>query len=244
MLEDSTFTGIACFGFEAGTTIKSVAGLVQEAINSQSFLKQQFKKVDVIYGFPDSVLVPYEFMNESANNEMLDFVYGDPLEETVKRDFVFKQHLYNLYRIPSAVNSFMNGSFPAATFTHLYSVLPEVLKDQNQNHLYVIFATNNIIVMLKKAGKLQAIQNFKYKTPEDVAYHLLNVCKSFEANVNETTLHVSGMLEKVSTLYTELYKYFLQIEFDNLPENFQYADEIKQQPAHFFSHLFAVASCV
>jgi hypothetical protein len=242
--EDTVFTSVACFHFEEDTNIKTVAGYIQQVIGKQPLLKQEFKKIDIVYAFPDSILIPYEIMNESVNKEMLEFVYGGLLEETVKRDFIYKQNLYNVYRIPATVNSLMNGTFPSATFTHLYSVLPEMIKDENQNHLYTIFGTNTIIVLLKKEGKLQVIQNFRYKTPEDAAYHLLNTCRSFDAAVNETTLHVSGMLDKVSTLYKELYKYFLHIEFEKLPESFQYADEIKEQPAHFFSHLFTIASCV
>jgi hypothetical protein len=243
-LTNNTFNGVVCIRFKDDVTIKSVASATQEVINAQSLLKENFKKIDIIYAFPDSILVPYELMNESVNKEMMDFVYGDSMEETIKRDFLYKHSLYNVYRIPSNVYSLMNGTFPSAIQSHLYSVLPDVLKAEKQNHLYGIFGSSTIIVLLKKEGKLQVIQNFKYKTPEDAAYHLLNVCRSFEATVNETTLHVSGMLDKVSVLYTELYKYFLNIEFESLPENFNYTDEIKEYPPHFFSHLFAIAACV
>ena len=242
-LTGTTFTGVACFRFKGGTNLKSVAGYTQEIITTEPFLKKEFKKIDIIYAFPDSVLVPDELMNESLNKEMIEFVYGDSMEETIKRDLMYKHNLYNVYRVPSNVYSLMNGTFPSATHSHLYSVLPDLLKDETQNHLYGIFGANTIIVMLKKQGKLQVIQNFKYNTTEDAAYHLLNVCRSFETIVTETTLHISGMLEKVSALYTELYKYFLHIEFEGLPENFAYTDEIKKYPPHFFSHLFAVAVC-
>ena len=90
----------------------------------------------------------------------------------------------------------------------------------------------------------QVIQKFEYKTPEDVAYNLLNVCNSFESAVDETTLHISGLLDKVSTLYAEIYKFFRNIQFGKLPEGYTYNDEIKKYPSHFFSHLFALSSCV
>lgn len=244
ILEDNTFNSVVCFRFETNTTIKSVSGAIQEVLTAQPWLKQPFKKISILYTFPDSVLVPYELMNAQVNKEMLEFVYGDTHEETVKMDLILKPKLYNVYRIPSTVDSLMKGTFPSAMYTHLYSVLPDIIKADDKAHLYVIFGSNNIIVLLKKAGKLQVIQNFSYKTPEDVAYHLLAVCNSFDVVASESVLHISGMLDKVSSLYNELYKYFLLIEFEKLPENFQYADEIKDQPAHYFSHLFAVASCV
>jgi hypothetical protein len=239
---EHTFTGVSYFSFDANTTVKTVSGIIQQIISIQPLLKQAFKKVDIIYTFPDSLFVPFELMDEANNKEMLEFVYGGSQEETVKRDLMYKHNLYNVYRIPNAVYSLMNGTFPSAVHTHLYSILPDVLKEENGNHLYCIFGNDHIIAMLKKDGKLQVIQNFLYKTPEDAAYHLLNMCQSFNTVASETVLHLNGMIEKVSILYTELYRYFLHLKFENLPIDFLYTDEIKNYPPHFFSHLFTVAT--
>ena len=98
--------------------------------------------------------------------------------------------------------------------------------------------------MLCKDGKLQVIQNFNYTHADDCVFHLLNVCKGFEVNPDSVTLHINGMIDKNSALYTTVYKYFLNIEFDTMPEGFSYYEKIKDHPTHFFSHLFALASCV
>jgi hypothetical protein len=72
----------------------------------------------------------------------------------------------------------------------------------------------------------------------------LNVCKGFDVQPDSVILHINGMIDENSALYSAIYKYFLQIEFDTLPEGYTYDDGIKNYPAHFFSHLFALASCV
>jgi preprotein translocase subunit SecA len=91
---------------------------------------------------------------------------------------------------------------------------------------------------------LQVIKNFEFSTPDDAVYHLLNICQSFEVDATKTGLIISGMVDANSNLYNELYKYFLKIDFTTLPENFNYTEEIKNSPAHYFSHLFATAACV
>jgi hypothetical protein len=98
--------------------------------------------------------------------------------------------------------------------------------------------------VLRKNGQLQVIQNFEFNTPEDAIYHLLNICQSFETDATQTILTVSGMVDADSNLYNELHKYFLQINFADLPDNFKYTEEIKNYPVHYFSHLFATAICV
>jgi hypothetical protein len=73
---------------------------------------------------------------------------------------------------------------------------------------------------------------------------LLNVCKGFAVQPDSVTLHINGMIDANSGLYATVYKYFLNIEFDTLPEGHTYYEKITDHPAHFFSHLFALASCV
>lgn len=242
--QNNTFQAVGIFSFDSEISLKTVAHATDEVVGQHSLLKRPYKKKDILYSFTDSVLVPGEIMNESLNKEMLEFVYGDAQEEVVKRDFLYKHNLYNIYRIPSDVYSLMTGTFTSATHTHLHSILPDILKDTQGNHIYCILGTNHITIMLKKNGKLQVIQKFTYRNPEDVAFYLLNVCNGFDVAANETTLHICGMLSPMSTLYTEIYKYFINIRFEDLPNGFQYADEIKSNPPHFFSHLFSIASCV
>ena len=38
--------------------------------------------------------------------------------------------------------------------------------------------------------------------------------------------------------------FFPQVEFDNLPDLYDYPEQINQYPAHYFSHLFSLAACV
>jgi len=240
----NTFEGIGVFTYNAGTNIKKVAASADKIIAAQPFFSKEFRKIDIFYSFTDSVLVPQELVNDTINKDLLELLYGNTHEEIIKRDFLQSLNLYNIYRVPSDVDSLLAGRFASATYSHLHTILPNVLKEKNGNHIYSIFGTNHITIMLKKEGKLQLIQKFEYKTPEDVAYYLLTICNSFKVAVDETTLHINGLLDKVSTLYTEIYKFFRHIQFETLPEGYTYSDEIKKHPSHFFSHLFAVAACV
>ena len=95
--------------------------------------------------------------------------------------------------------------------------------------------------MLVINGELQILQSYRYKTPEDVVFHILNVCENFE--VKDVGLQLFGMIEKDSALFRELHKYFLNIHFGVLPGNCNYAEGIKEFPAHYFSHLFSLAPC-
>ncbi|MES2431335.1 MAG: DUF3822 family protein [Bacteroidota bacterium] len=216
---------------------------VRNILYNDPLFKEKFEKIDIIYSFADSVLVPREIINNVANKDLLELVYGDFADKLIRNDQVVPLNIQNVYRIPTAVGNVVNNLFPAAHVHHLYSLLP-VMLNLTGNRLSAIFSTTHIIVVLSKDGHLQVMQNFTYQTPEDAAYHLLNTCQSFDVDVNEVNLLLSGMIAESSPLYAELYKYFLNIDLALLPVQYEYSDEIKKYPQHFFSHLFTIAECV
>lgn len=243
ILDNKSFVALATYNFKEGTTDEIAAGFIHELMADQPALKEKFGQVAIIYGYPQSVLVPKEFMSEVESKAMLDLVFGDVRDSIIRNELMRGHLIYNVYSVPALVDSILSHYFPTATFHHLFSLLPNAIKVAG-SHLYCIFHTGYLTVMLHKEEKLQVIQTFTYQAPDDVSYHLLNICNSFGAGIQEVSVHLSGVIDVNSTLYSEIYKYFSKAYFDGLPNEYKYTDEIKSYPAHYFSHLFGVASCV
>ncbi len=243
IMDNNACIALATFHFKNGATDEDAANNIHQVVKDQPVLQQQFKEVHIIYGYPQSVLVPQQLFNPDENKAMLELVFGDFKETAIRTDYIYRHQLHNVYSAPAMIDTVVNRYFEAANYTHLFSLLPDVIKS-GESHLYCIFHTGQLTVLLQKEGKLQVIQNYSYKIPDDVAYHLLNVCRSFEVNVQDITVHLSGMIDVASALYSELYKYFPHLFFEALPEEFEYPENISKYPAHYFSHLFAIASCV
>ncbi len=240
--QNNACIALAVYHFEMGISHDEVANNLKTIVTNQPILQQLFKKINFIYAFAESVLVPHQFINVQANKDMMELVYGDTSDCVTRDDFIFKYDLNNVYRVPKQIDSVIAHLFTQANHCHLYSLLPNIIKVTG-NQLYCIFSAKNITVQLAKEGNLQVIQNFVYKTPIDVAYHLLNVCERFDVAINETEIEFNGMIDADSNLYNEVYKYLRPV-FSVLPENFIYNEEIKKYPSHYFSHLFQLAACV
>jgi hypothetical protein len=240
---NSKITALVSYDFPSGINELTLVSFLKEIFNSDTLLQKSFKKTDVVFAFSNALLIPYEFHNNAANKAMFELVYGDTHDNILKSDLRFQHNFCNIYEVPRLVNSIVTTKFPTANFTHQYSLLPDIIK-QSGNHLYAIFGEQDVTAMLLKEGKIQIIQNFKFTAPEDVTYYLLGICENFGLNINETILHLSGRITTDSNLFKEIDAYFLQIEYTTLPKAFSYTEELKQYPAHLFSHLFATASCV
>ena len=237
------FVSVIIYSFPSATGIPEYITHLEEIIKAEKLLEGAYSKTDIIWAFPESILVPPDHHDATISGDMLDLVFGDLEKTTTRNDFLFRHNLHNIYRVPSVISDAFAQRFPLAGQTHQFSLLADRV-EQPGNHLLAVFYSNSLTVLLRKAGQLQVIRNFNYQAPDDAAWCLLNICSRFEVEPNDTVLHLSGMIDTGSALYAEVNKYFLHIDMGGLPEKAEYAEQIIKQPAHYFSHLFASVLCV
>jgi hypothetical protein len=243
ILENEIFVALAVYQFENGFKDDASAAYIHQIIKEQPVLLEKFNAVHLLYSFTSSILVPQRFMKDLDQNAAIQLVYGDASERVIRTEFIYPHAIQNIYGIPAEVNKVLSRYFGFAAVNHIYTLLPNLVKDPG-NHLYCIFSAGNLKIILMKDGKLQVIQNFQYGTPGDVAYCLLNLCKCFGVDEQGINVRLCGMIDASSALYKELHKYFLLMTFESLPAQYQYPEAIHQYPAHYFSHLFSIATCV
>ena len=243
IMSNKIVLALTIYNFNDRPTDQQAAEQIEQIITQQPFLQQNYESVKIVYSYPSSVLLPQDLFYSTVHKAMLELVYGNCSYYTIKSDFMQQLSIHNIYCVPDVINQLITRSFTNAKHKHHFSLLPDLVSGQG-NYLYCIFSPGQIKTMLKKEGKLQAVQLFSFITPDDAAYHLLNLCQSFEVNVTNCELLLSGMITENSALYKELFKYFNQIAFDGLSDQFQYPKEINNYPSHYFSHLFSVAACV
>ena len=194
-----------------------------------------------MYSFAESVLIPFALYSSLENENVINLVHGDIQSNTsILTDLIAERGVYNAYRVSTSIINAIKSHFPVTCDLHQYSVLLKqvVVKE---DILHIIFYPQRIVVKLNKQGRTQLINSYCYNAAEDVSYILLNICKQFD--VKNIPVEVSGLIEKDSVLYKEIYKYFETINFASLPAEYNYAESIIQQPSHYFSHIFAIDSC-
>ncbi|HAO47579.1 MAG TPA: hypothetical protein DCQ97_11680 [Chitinophagaceae bacterium] len=237
------FQAVVIYAFPNKLTRAEVNEELEEILNTEPLLKKKYKETHIIWSFPESILVPPAFFEKENSDAMLDLVFGDACRPVLHHDFLYRHNLHNVYRVPENTGSLFDTILPSVPQSHQYSLLPGRMVKEGEE-LFVLFYTGSFTIMLCSDGNLKAIQNFLFNTPEDIVYHLLDTCRAFDTDPSRVRLCLSGLVDKKSNLYMAIYKYFLHIEFDTIPAHFSVAEELKNQPPHFFSHLFYQAICV
>jgi len=240
---NNSFVGLAIYNYDKTKPLVGLPIDLQIVLHEKKeILSQKFNKIVVVYSLPQSVLIPFSIYSSDRNATVMNLIHGDfHVQEIILTDLITEQSVYNCYRIPTALYEVLQEHYPNAISTHEYTVLLKQPTDENDK-LFVIFYGQKLIVSIIKNGKYQLINSYSYNTPEDASYVLLNVCRQLE--IKNISLEMNGLIEEDSSLYKEIYKYFTDIEFSKLPTGSNYSEEIKQYPAHYFSHIFSLDSCV
>lgn len=239
--EGNSFLGLAVYHFDKAKPAVGFPIALQVIFHQKEIFSKNFKKVCVVYSFPQSVLIPFSMYNREKNQTVMDMMFGDvDSNDIILTDVIADQSMYNCYRLPAATLEMVKTQFPNASIVHQYSL---ILKNpvEDNDRLSVIFYSQKVLVDLVKEGKHQLVNSYDYTSPQDVSYILLNICNQF--SIKNIHLKISGLIEENSALYKEIYKYFDNIELSGFREGYQYSEEITAFPSHYFSHIFDIDSC-
>ncbi len=235
--------GLAVYNFIHTDSAAEIVSEINNVLASNPVFGESNASVTICYDFKESLLVPAAYNKQHTNAAMLELVYdADNLSE-VRTDEIRNMDIHNAYAVDKRIRDILADKFPAAKSYHSTSLQLEKMQGSAQ-YLYCIIFHNSIKIFLFNEGALQLVQQFSYTKPVDVAYHLMNCCTQYNIKAANVQLQLSGMIDAHSNLYNELYKYFLNITFEEQKNNIIAHERIKFYPAHFFSHLMTMVSCV
>ena len=236
-------------GFEAQRLVYYEADdeeqMLQNIIGGNDGFNAPFSDVLINYSFPESVMTPSPCYNYDDGKKILQLIYGDEKETTVLSEHLSEWHLFNVYEVPKNVHSWISMQFHSGKYWHYYtSSLMSFDAAPQDDVMLVDFKTGQFSVIVIKSGQLQLVQTYAYTETSDVLYYLLKICSTFSISQRKVKLVLSGLIERQSSLYKELYSYFVDVSFKANPQLVNLPFSFRQYPEHFFSSLFNLAVCV
>lgn len=226
---------------------KTSRDLLEEIISEDPVLGRFGANAVVVYNFPDATILPEEGFDVRLNGAITRLVYGDAESGFIFNEPIAGLDMHNVYCVSRDLHAICRDRFKGSQYWHIYTIL---LRWSQQNPfespagIRVIFYHDKFIAAFFVDGKLQLIQTFTYQTPEDAAYYLLLIAKQFEINPQQLVLHISGLIDSQSALYTELMKYFSELVYEGIPDTYSTNGLLQEFPPHYFSPLLRMSLCV
>lgn len=233
------------YHLETGAT--EPAALLQDLVENDTELQQEIREAVVIYNYGDSTLIPDNYFSIDLCKPVTELISGSAHKGLVLSEKVYGRDIYTIYRIPREVHALLQRKFSAGKYWHFYSLLLYSTAEQNMVsglHMRVYFYPDKFIVAVFEGNDPRLVQSYAYQVPEDVTYYLLNICQQFSYNPEQIQLHLSGLIDAESALYSEISRYFLQIEWDTEGKAAWANEQLNEYPSHYFSPLLQMALCV
>jgi Protein of unknown function (DUF3822) len=214
---------------------------LSELLNTYTSLREQHYDIQVAFDTSRNVLIPSSTYKAGDAEVLLTNLYGINNGYRIVSELIPEWQVYNIYAAENTLWEWVNIIFPFAKYRHQYSLTVKKAEAAEGNGCILAdFRTNDFSVMATADGKILLAQNFEYSTPEDVVYYLLKTCQQYTLSQSNVSLKLSGLIDKQSALYKELYQYFINIEFSEAGWNMAGTE----YPAHFFTSLNDLAQCV
>lgn len=207
-------------------------------------LNNRYYQTAIGYDSNESIQIPSAIYKYEDGQLNLDGTYGKSVHTTVVSENVPGWNLYNIYRLSSNLHSAVSWKFLSAKSWSIYSVLLKDRSSKNEETMIIDFKTDEFSLVVLKSSKLLLAKTFSYSSPEDVLYYLLKCCQQLNLSQQTVKLSLAGLIEKDSAVYRELYKYFINLEFESLSADIKLTETLALHPEHYFSSISKLAACV
>ncbi|MEO7266209.1 MAG: DUF3822 family protein [Ferruginibacter sp.] len=231
--------GLHWYQFAKGTSSLDNINEMEKLLSSEEILQQPFLSVALCSNVKEAILVPEKYFNVQNAEAMISLQYGNGYDGKILSEETPVINAVVAYKPATTFIKIWNQKFPGST-THHSTALQLKDKSFDANVLDCIISPLFIKLFLYKNGMLQIVQQFDYKVPADVVYHMLNSCMQFELEPAKVFILLSGLIEENSALYQEIYKYFLQVKFMESPTDLC-SEAFQEYPSHYFSSLIHLA---
>lgn len=207
-----------------------------------------FVDVVLVHNCREIALVPAVLHQPDANLTILQAIHGDISEWKVMEDDVHQWELFTIYGWNSSLVSVVAERYPQVRFiqftTGALRSLFKSISIEKEQVIKLYFYQKEIITVVLKDSQLQLAQTFVFETPQDVIYHLLNIVERLKLDLATVIVEVSGLIDIHSETWSELNKFFVEVELDE-PSNFTpNKNEDDALPAHYYTPFLISPRCV
>lgn len=221
------------FGFDT-ESYSSFEKLFSEVQLHSRLLTTHFNNVYCIWGHNACICAPNELYSRGMAASAIELMFG---EKTEQKSII--ENTFGDCVVATAINEDVwdvySKHYRITANLHKYYALLKMQKPQDEeDKLHLVFYNNDFIISAYKKGLLQLVQRFVYKAPEDVLYHILNICKTYQLAAAEINIRCSGMIDDSSPLYSTLLAYLGNFSFEQANKDIFAAEGFHEYPLHYF----------
>ena len=233
--ETQTLVALECYQSDLLADSNDLFRTLERALEDKGMNNKSFSSVTFITDNRYCSLIPEPLFNETDQAKYLDFAFQVPDAYTIISKRLASAQCFNVYALPTALKDKVTGKWPNTHFTHTSSIFVDsILKNEDGNGVFVNVRNRDFDMLVKKEGKLQFFNNFKFNTKEDFAYFLLFAMEQNNLSGQDTLVRFSGLIRPASDIIDLCGRYVRDIRFVEDPHALQVSKALDEVPFQYY----------
>ena len=233
--ETQTLVALECYQSDLLADSNDLFRTLERALEDKGLNNKSFASVTFITDNRYCSLIPEPLFNEADQAKYLDFAFQIPDTYSIVSERLASAQCFNVYALPTALKDKVTGKWPNTHFTHTSSIfIDSILKKEDGNGIFVNVRNRDFDMLVKKEGKLQFFNNFKFNAKEDFAYFLLFAMEQNNLSGQDTLVRFSGLIRPASDIIDLCGRYVRDIRFVEDPHTLQVSKALDEVPFQYY----------
>ena len=223
---ETSFTALEYFTFTYDATEGAFVDVFRELKRRSILLNHTFASEEIVWENADFMCVPKDLFQEETAVAYMNLVNSQSFQSAPMHDAINDCML--TFTANSILYKIVKENLPRASHTHKLHHLLQRHKTEKDS-LQIQFYQTHFLLTAIRNGTLQLATVYRFKTPQEAVYHILNSLDKLKMLAAETITLVSGFIDETSALYKEIRLYVNNLQF---AENGQMKEGY---PMHYFT---------
>lgn len=221
------FTALEFFTFTYDGTEGGFIDIFRELKRRSILLSNEFASQEIVWENADFMCIPANMLSDGNITSYLSLVNSSSFQSPPMHQLI--EDVTLAYTADSTLYKIIKQNLPAASHTHKLCSLLQQHRRREANSLQLQFYQSHFLLTAIKNGTLQLATVYRFTTPGEAVYYILNTLDKLSLKGEETIVYLSGFIDKASSLYREIYQYVANLQFAQ-------TGRLKNEyPAHYFT---------
>jgi len=238
------YLSIESISFATVNSISEIEQFFEQQVKTNDWILLNYKKIKIYFENEFSALIPASLYNENDKGLYANFNYTIPEGHFCKSDYIKSMDAYLVYTIPEKLlkkfqQLFSDFDIFSSSANIIESLILQYKNAGSDKKMFVNVRTTFIDIIVLEKNKVQFFNSFQYHTPDDFIYFIIFVIEQLNLNPETINLIFSGMINKNSSLFENVYQYVRNLSFQKIPSVHKYSYIFSELPAHYYYSLLS-----
>ncbi len=204
-----------------------------QMVQQSSLLNLRHLETEVFLNSERFLPTPAVLYDPTETDKQISVLFGDEISQSAAADVLMEEGMVIGWQADSEIVETLKGHFQMVQLHPFASLLAKMnnFEDAHENHGVLVVSGHLAWVAVWRKAELLLLRAISANEPDNVAYFLLNACKTWGIEPQKIAWKIGGLVETDSPLWLAAERFYQNFEpmKGSLVKN--------DIPEHFFGHL-------